>query len=296
MFNDLGCRYECYQRNQMEMNGKACGFTYYYNNYEQAANELEAGRGAARDIATVLRACVNGSRIHYKRSTHLAPSMEYTVSFQVHQQLTVFPAHLDESQMKSSEVQAGPIHRQLLQSVQCPAHLAVPEARPLPESETREQSEAVLHAASHGWRLSCQETAHGQRQDPCQETEAAVWGLTCHLYWHRSATQSGAAAVGRVPAALPWQRQDSDRYCQLCDAWFNNRGMAQQHYEGKKHKKNSGRADLLEHLGQTLGVGETKGLKRSHTCEVCSVTLNSVAQYHAHLQGSKHQNNLKNQL
>lgn len=32
------------------------------------------------------------------------------------------------------------------------------------------------------------------------------------------------------------------------------------------------------------------GLKRSYTCEVCSVTLNSVAQYHAHLQGSKHQN------
>lgn len=32
------------------------------------------------------------------------------------------------------------------------------------------------------------------------------------------------------------------------------------------------------------------GLKRCYTCDVCSVTLNSVAQYHAHLQGSKHQN------
>lgn len=32
------------------------------------------------------------------------------------------------------------------------------------------------------------------------------------------------------------------------------------------------------------------GLKRSYTCEMCSMTLNSVAQYHAHLQGSKHQN------
>ncbi|KAK2871292.1 hypothetical protein Q8A67_023819 [Cirrhinus molitorella] len=66
----------------------------------------------------------------------------------------------------------------------------------------------------------------------------------------------------------------SHRYCQMCKAWFNNPGMARQHYDGKKHKK--------------------KRLKRSHTCEVCSVTLNSVAQYHAHLQGSKHQNNLKN--
>ncbi|KAG9354010.1 hypothetical protein JZ751_012134 [Albula glossodonta] len=89
--------------------------------------------------------------------------------------------------------------------------------------------------------------------------------------------------------ALPRKGQDSDRYCQLCNAWFNNPGMARQHYGGKKHKKNAGQADLLEHLSQTLGIGETKGLKRSHTCEVCSVTLNSVAQYHAHLQGSKHQ-------
>ncbi|KAI2659902.1 Zinc finger matrin-type protein 4 [Labeo rohita] len=76
----------------------------------------------------------------------------------------------------------------------------------------------------------------------------------------------------------------SHRYCQMCKAWFNNPGMARQHYDGKKHKKNAAQAHLLTQLG----------LKRSHTCEVCSVTLNSVAQYHAHLQGSKHQNNLKN--
>eukprot|EP00063_Salmo_salar_P051631 XP_014026466.1 PREDICTED: zinc finger matrin-type protein 4 isoform X3 [Salmo salar] len=94
-----------------------------------------------------------------------------------------------------------------------------------------------------------------------------------------------------TPVTSPRQRRDSDRYCQLCNAWFNNPGMAQQHYDGKKHKKNAARADLLEQLGKTLDMGEMKGLKRSYTCEVCSVTLNSVAQYHAHLQGSKHQNN-----
>ncbi|TWW60872.1 Zinc finger matrin-type protein 4 [Takifugu flavidus] len=92
------------------------------------------------------------------------------------------------------------------------------------------------------------------------------------------------------PMTSPRQRRDSDRYCQLCNAWFNNPGMAQQHYDGKKHKKNAARADLLEQLGKTLDMGEMKGLKRSYSCEVCSVTLNSVAQYHAHLQGSKHQN------
>ncbi|KAI4881358.1 hypothetical protein NFI96_005816 [Prochilodus magdalenae] len=42
----------------------------------------------------------------------------------------------------------------------------------------------------------------------------------------------------------------------------------------------------LENLEKTMCLS----LKRSYTCDVCSVTLNSVAQYHAHLQGSKHQN------
>lgn len=68
----------------------------------------------------------------------------------------------------------------------------------------------------------------------------------------------------------PRQRRDSDRYCQLCNAWFNNPGMAQQHYDGKKHKKNAARADLLEQLGKTLDMGEMKGTDadtfKSHSC------------------------------
>ncbi|KAJ7305206.1 hypothetical protein JRQ81_011115, partial [Phrynocephalus forsythii] len=91
--------------------------------------------------------------------------------------------------------------------------------------------------------------------------------------------------------SLPHQRRDSDRYCQLCAAWFNNPMMAQQHYDGKKHKKNAARADLLEQLGKTLDLGELRGLKRSYTCNICNVTLNSIEQYHAHLKGSKHQTN-----
>lgn len=63
------------------------------------------------------------------------------------------------------------------------------------------------------------------------------------------------------PMTSPRQRRDSDRYCQLCNAWFNNPGMAQQHYDGKKHKKNAARADLLEQLGKTLDMGEMKGRK-----------------------------------
>uniref|UniRef100_G1MTS4 Zinc finger matrin-type 4 n=1 Tax=Meleagris gallopavo TaxID=9103 RepID=G1MTS4_MELGA len=98
--------------------------------------------------------------------------------------------------------------------------------------------------------------------------------------------------VDRPPAASPPQpRRDSDRYCQLCAAWFNNPVMAQQHYDGKKHKKNAARAELLEQLGKTLDLGELRGLKRSYTCNICNVTLNSIEQYHAHLKGSKHQTN-----
>ncbi|NWY71490.1 ZMAT4 protein, partial [Erithacus rubecula] len=62
---------------------------------------------------------------------------------------------------------------------------------------------------------------------------------------------------GAVPP--PPQRRDSDRHCQLCTAWFNNPVMAQQHYHGKKHKKNAARADLLEQLGKTLDLGELRG-------------------------------------
>uniref|UniRef100_A0A8B9HRH3 Matrin-type domain-containing protein n=1 Tax=Astyanax mexicanus TaxID=7994 RepID=A0A8B9HRH3_ASTMX len=64
-----------------------------------------------------------------------------------------------------------------------------------------------------------------------------------------------------LPVSSPRLNGDSDRYCQLCNAWFNNPGMARQHYDGKKHKKNAARADLLEQLGKTLDMGEMKGKK-----------------------------------
>ncbi|NXH55100.1 ZMAT4 protein, partial [Rhabdornis inornatus] len=119
------------------------------------------------------------------------------------------------------------------------------------------------------------------------------------LLGEQPALKATGAALGslkaphtdRAPAVppQPQQRRDSDRHCQLCTAWFNNPIMAQQHYEGKKHKKNAARADLLEQLGKTLDLGELRGLKRSYTCSICNVTLNSIEQYHAHLKGSKHQ-------
>ncbi|MEE6486212.1 hypothetical protein FKM82_014544 [Ascaphus truei] len=67
--------------------------------------------------------------------------------------------------------------------------------------------------------------------------------------------------------------------------------MAQQHYEGKKHKKNAARARLLQRLGETLDSEALEALRSSYTCNICKMVLNSVEQYHAHLQGVRHQNN-----
>ena len=70
------------------------------------------------------------------------------------------------------------------------------------------------------------------------------------------------SSLETTPVTSPRQRRDSDRYCQLCNAWFNNPGMAQQHYDGKKHNKNAARAVLLEQLGKTLDMGEMKGTEQ----------------------------------
>ncbi|XP_067115039.1 zinc finger matrin-type protein 4-like [Osmerus mordax] len=90
----------------------------------------------------------------------------------------------------------------------------------------------------------------------------------------------------------------SCRLCFLCGAWFNNPLMSRQHYEGKRHRRNAARARLLEQLAGSMDATQNTvqgsgGLRGSYTCSVCDVTLNSIEQYHAHLQGSKHLNNLK---
>uniref|UniRef100_A0A4W4E491 C2H2-type domain-containing protein n=1 Tax=Electrophorus electricus TaxID=8005 RepID=A0A4W4E491_ELEEL len=114
----------------------------------------------------------------------------------------------------------------------------------------------------------------------------------------RNSTLSTPQPTEPVPPPLPsWPPAGSNgeagKYCCLCGAWFNNPLMAQQHYEGKKHKRNASRARLLEQLAGSLDAAEGTGLRSSYSCSVCKVVLNSIEQYHAHLQGSKHQNNLK---
>ncbi|XP_032869674.1 zinc finger matrin-type protein 4 isoform X2 [Amblyraja radiata] len=82
---------------------------------------------------------------------------------------------------------------------------------------------------------------------------------------------------------------DKNKCCTLCNMSFTSAVVAQSHYQGKIHAK---RLRLL--LGEEPPLGAA--LKRSYSCSLCHVVLNSIEQYHAHLQGSKHQTNLKNRL
>ncbi|KAM4746583.1 zinc finger matrin-type protein 4 isoform 1-T1 [Anableps anableps] len=251
--------------------------------------------------------------------------MECTLSIQVQQLLGVFPTHFYkghsvELQMKSTEVDQGLFTDSYCKV--CSAQL-ISESQRVAHYESRKHANKVrlyymLHPVDGGCPAKKLRTNNGSDERDVDKNKCCT---LCNMsftsavvaqshYQGKIHAKRLKLLLGEQPAIItkeashspvknfpemspimsPRQRRDSDRYCQLCNAWFNNPGMAQQHYDGKKHKKNATRADLLEQLGQTLDMGEMKGLKRSYTCEVCRVTLNSVAQYHSHLQGSKHQN------
>uniref|UniRef100_H3A7Y5 Matrin-type domain-containing protein n=1 Tax=Latimeria chalumnae TaxID=7897 RepID=H3A7Y5_LATCH len=66
-----------------------------------------------------------------------------------------------------------------------------------------------------------------------------------------------------------YDKSELAKFCRLCRSWFNNPMMAQQHYDGKKHKKNAARAQLLQHLGETLDSEALRG--RNTPCMVASL-------------------------
>lgn len=48
-----------------------------------------------------------------------------------------------------------------------------------------------------------------------------------------------------------------DRFCSICQASFNNPLMAQQHYVGKKHRKQMTKLKLMETYGPSTAPGQT---------------------------------------
>ncbi|XP_008288265.1 zinc finger protein 346 isoform X1 [Stegastes partitus] len=81
-----------------------------------------------------------------------------------------------------------------------------------------------------------------------------------------------------------------DRFCSICQASFNNPLMAQQHYVGKKHRKQMTKLKLMETYGPSTAPASTLN---GYPCTVCNIELNSVEQYQSHISGAKHKNQVK---
>ncbi|KAM4544615.1 zinc finger protein 346 [Odontesthes bonariensis] len=81
-----------------------------------------------------------------------------------------------------------------------------------------------------------------------------------------------------------------DRFCSVCKASFNNPLMAQQHYVGKKHKKQMTRLKLMETYGPSTAAASSVN---GYPCTICNIELNSVEQYQSHISGARHKNQVK---
>ncbi|XP_028940302.1 zinc finger matrin-type protein 1-like, partial [Antrostomus carolinensis] len=96
-----------------------------------------------------------------------------------------------------------------------------------------------------------------------------------------------------------WKLNNADKYCKLCCAPFDNPLTAQQHYDGKKHRRNEVRKKILEELGDiALPAETTNGSFFSavgvgyYLCSLCNVTITSIETYLSHVQGNRHRTNL----
>ncbi|XP_030306753.1 lysine-rich coiled-coil protein 1 [Calypte anna] len=89
---------------------------------------------------------------------------------------------------------------------------------------------------------------------------------------------------------------DPEKFCGLCCAPFNNPFVAQEHYTGKKHRRNEARKKLVEELGDKA-IPVESGTNGSffaaigagyYLCPVCNIILASIETYQSHMQGFKH--------
>ncbi|XP_063460376.1 zinc finger protein 346 isoform X3 [Pan paniscus] len=84
---------------------------------------------------------------------------------------------------------------------------------------------------------------------------------------------------------------DPDKFCSLCHATFNDPVMAQQHYVGKKHRKQETKLKLMARYGRLVDPAVTDfPAGKGYPCKTCKIVLNSIEQYQAHVSGFKHKN------
>ncbi|XP_077613384.1 zinc finger protein 346 isoform X9 [Crocuta crocuta] len=90
---------------------------------------------------------------------------------------------------------------------------------------------------------------------------------------------------------------DPDKFCSLCHATFNDPVMAQQHYVGKKHRKQETKLKLMAHYGRLADPAVTdSSAGKGYPCKTCKIVLNSIEQYQAHVSGFKHKNHSSSEL
>ncbi|XP_063498607.1 zinc finger protein 346 isoform X3 [Symphalangus syndactylus] len=84
---------------------------------------------------------------------------------------------------------------------------------------------------------------------------------------------------------------DPDKFCSLCHATFNDPVMAQQHYVGKKHRKQETKLKLMARYGRLADPAVSDfPAGKGYPCKTCKIVLNSIEQYQAHVSGFKHKN------
>ncbi|KAF6083601.1 zinc finger protein 346 [Phyllostomus discolor] len=160
-----------------------------------------------------------------------------------------------------------------MQGVLRPAYFGVPEAGSLPEQKTCQQSEEI---PSNPW--------NGDIKGGDEEARL------------RSALSKRLTNPLLVASSLASSHQsrevrDPDKFCSLCHATFNDPVMAQQHYVGKKHRKQETKLKLMAHYGRLADPAVTDSAAgKGYPCKTCKIVLNSIEQYQAHVSGFKHKN------
>ncbi|KAM5289586.1 zinc finger matrin-type protein 1 isoform 1-T1 [Glossophaga mutica] len=83
-----------------------------------------------------------------------------------------------------------------------------------------------------------------------------------------------------------------NKYCKLCPASFNSPLMAQQHYVGKKHKRNEAKKKFVDKIREKplLAKSDANAFStRTYVCHICNITFTSLDMFRSHMQGSEHQ-------
>ncbi|XP_059943706.1 zinc finger matrin-type protein 1 isoform X1 [Mesoplodon densirostris] len=83
-----------------------------------------------------------------------------------------------------------------------------------------------------------------------------------------------------------------NKYCKLCPASFNSPLMAQQHYVGKKHKRNEARKKFVDKIRKKALPAKSDAnafSMKTYVCHICNITCTSLEMFWSHMQGSEHQ-------